>query len=182
MDSMTSKSPRPSLQLTNGDLLTAPEQIIAHGCNLQGVMGAGVALALKKKWPHVEKAYLYGIASGAATLGSVVWATLPDRRQVANVMTQKNYGRSGRLVSYDAVDRGLREVAQRALEQDVTAIAIPAIGMGLGGGKPTVIREIISEIGIDHQVSFTIYVKDALEYTHYLEELFPAGQDSPNPS
>ena len=38
-------------QRTNSDEVA----IIPHCCNDKGVMGAGVALALKKKWPDFSK-------------------------------------------------------------------------------------------------------------------------------
>ena len=36
------------------DITKATEQVIAHGCNCQGRMGAGVAKAIARKWPKVK--------------------------------------------------------------------------------------------------------------------------------
>lgn len=33
-----------------GDLLVAPHRVIAHGCNLVGVMGAGIAKAIREAY------------------------------------------------------------------------------------------------------------------------------------
>ncbi len=35
----------------SGDIRCVSSGIIVHGCNAQGVMGSGVALALRTTWP-----------------------------------------------------------------------------------------------------------------------------------
>ena len=41
-----------------GNLLTAPQKCIAHQVNCQGVMGSGVAKAIKNEYPKVYKEYM----------------------------------------------------------------------------------------------------------------------------
>ena len=48
------------IEYKNGDLLNVTEGIILHGCNGQGVMGAGVAKAIKMKYPEAFTAYKEG--------------------------------------------------------------------------------------------------------------------------
>ncbi len=38
------------MKIINGNLLEVKKGIIAHQCNCKGVMGAGIALQIKKKW------------------------------------------------------------------------------------------------------------------------------------
>lgn len=45
------------MKLINADLLTVNKGLILHGVNCLGVMGSGVALALKRKYPVIEKRY-----------------------------------------------------------------------------------------------------------------------------
>ena len=42
------------IRYEKGDVLTTNDDIIIHGCNSAGVMGAGVALAIKRKYPKAE--------------------------------------------------------------------------------------------------------------------------------
>lgn len=158
-----------NVQYVFGSLTTAPELVIAHGCNAQGRMNKGVAKAIREKWPSAFMAYEHEIMAHGAKLGDVIWArteissTLFDQRPeapwVANVITQERYGNDGaRYVSYDAVDVGLRRVAQRAVaELQTDTIAIPAIGTGLGGGNWGVIYEIIRRIP---GVTWKVYCTD----------------------
>lgn len=130
-----------------GDLLEAPEKVLCHGCNAQGVMGSGVALAIKKKWPSAFFAYnVAHRAMGGLKLGDVVWATTFDQKLIANCVTQESYGRDGkRYVDYDAVRSCMREVNRRCAELPHDAIAMPMIGAGLGGGDWSVISKVIEE-------------------------------------
>lgn len=167
------------IQYRVGSITDADQKIIAHGCNLRGKMGKGVAKAIRDKWPEAFLAYEHEIMSGEAKLGDVVWArserdnTLfeqrPEAPWIANVITQERIGNDGtRFVSYDAIDVGLRRVAQRALsELDASVVAIPAIGSGLGGGNWRIIAEIIHAI---NGVDWMVYAYD----DEQLESLFKA--------
>lgn len=130
-----------------GDLLTAPEPLIAHGCNAQGVMGSGVALAIKTKWPEVFAAYEKAHNEKGLQLGQVVWAATKGkpRRLVANCITQELYGRDGRrYVNYVAVRACMAFINKGAANvEGGYGMAMPMIGAGLGGGDWHEIAAII---------------------------------------
>lgn len=51
------------------DLLKANQPIIAHDCNCEGVMDAGVAQQVKGRWPRVYQAYKYWcVTEGSSSL------------------------------------------------------------------------------------------------------------------
>jgi O-acetyl-ADP-ribose deacetylase (regulator of RNase III) len=54
-----SNTPKTKLKTTvvDGDLLDQKTDVIAHQVNCLGVMGAGVALQIKNKWPEVYEGY-----------------------------------------------------------------------------------------------------------------------------
>lgn len=129
-----------------GDLLAVTDGVIAHGCNAQGVMGAGVAAAIREKWPHVYEQYRGWCEAYSADprllMGKVQIVKIDDGLSVANCVTQFTTGR-GRQVSYDAVDTAMRTLDSAAPEG--ARVHLPAIGAGLGGGDWTVIRTIVGK-------------------------------------
>ena len=134
------------MEYVKGNLLDAPERLIAQGCNAQGVMGSGVARAIRDKWPEVYTQYRQRYQLAGLRLGDVVLAYTDDGKIVANCITQEFYGRDGkRYVDYDAVavcmDK-LKEICQRLR---IEKIAMPLIGAGLGGGDWSVLERIIDE-------------------------------------
>lgn len=135
------------IEYKQGNLLAVDRGIIVHGCNAQGVMGSGVALAVKNKYPQAFAAYKEQLAEASGdTLGSIFWACIfhntdYDRLFIANAITQNLYGKTGdKFVSYDAVDKCMLSLN---MQNAGLPIHMPKIGAGLGGGKWEVIEEII---------------------------------------
>lgn len=133
-----------------GNLLESKTPVILHGCNAQGVMGSGVAKAIRDRYPWAYDEYraIYERQSNSLTLGQVIPAS-DGELVVLNAITQFNYGRSPntRYVSYDAVDDAMRNtkdlLRQFRAEFPVPFIAMPKIGAGLGNGDWGVIERII---------------------------------------
>lgn len=149
-----------------GDLMDAAEPIIVHGCNAQGVMGSGVAKAVRDKYPKAYSDYHseYVKKSNRLSMGQVIWTWIGwprDLRVIGNAVTQEFYGRDGkRYVDYDAVRMAFVEVRrfldsladEEILQGDGPYVAIPRIGAGLGGGDWETIAEIISDAMGDYEV------------------------------
>lgn len=128
-----------------GDLLSVTEGIIVHGCNAQGVMGSGVALAVRQKYPKVYEKYKQEIQLGFLGLGDVQLVKVKQNLFICNAITQEFYGRSNKLyVSYDAIRNVFLDVFAAA-EDGVYDVSTPKIGAGLGGGDWEVILKIIKE-------------------------------------
>lgn len=132
------------IQYKKGNLLDVQSGIIVHGCNAQGVMGSGVALAVKQKYPGAYQKYK-DMCYGGIPLGSVVPYHANDELLIANAITQEKFGtNSKRYVSYDAIDTAFRHLWYYApTEIEETTIHFPKIGAGLGGGDWEVINKII---------------------------------------
>lgn len=136
-----------------GDCLEGPEPWVLHGCNAQGVMGSGVALAVKTKYPSAYRAYIASKQHSGMRLGVVTYAVQQSGKTIFNGITQQYYGRDGkRYVDYDAVTEVIAAMDHYAKEQGQgwsIDVAMPKIGAGLGGGDWDTIAEII-EYGSVH--------------------------------
>lgn len=139
-----------NIQYVVGDLLKAPEPVIVHGCNAQGVMGSGVALAIRDAFPTVYRRYNNVIEKHKNTTdpvipGDVIFAYVKGK-VFANCITQKFYGRQKlQYVDYNAIRECMKRIDKLCCEERYTAVAMPKIGAGLGGGNWQVISEIIQE-------------------------------------
>lgn len=131
--------------------------IIVHGCNAQGVMGAGFAKQLATKYPEAFLAYKNGLQIEKENpLGKVYYHTVfhcEDRQFViANAITQattRTYV-GQKCTSYDAVDQAMEKIfGDFSIENSYRdfgpnfQIHMPKIGAGLGGGNWEVIETII---------------------------------------
>lgn len=128
------------------DITTVEKGIIAHGCNCQGVMGSGVALFLKQKYPQIFAPYKAMCAEYQmdALLGLVNYVTISCTSPsgvdelgiptliVANCFTQHLYGENGRYAIPTAINEALYDVVQKANAMNMP-VYIPKIGAGRGG-------------------------------------------------
>ncbi len=138
------------IQTKTGNLLHVKEGHIVHGCNAQGVMGSGVALGIKQKYPGAYDDYRFQFENSGLELGrSYPWS--PSNELVIwNAITQNLYGKGTRMVSYDAIQTCFEEIniSIAGLGPDAIApqeIHIPLIGASRGGGNWEIIREIIEQ-------------------------------------
>jgi O-acetyl-ADP-ribose deacetylase (regulator of RNase III) len=129
-----------SIIYKKSNLLNAEQTFILHGCNAAGVMGAGVAAAIKNRWPKAYTDYKDTYNSCGLELGSIIWSAQPDGKTILHGITQKTYGRQGVHVSYWAVTQIFSSLNGIIVDQQV---AMPKIGAGLAGGDWDVIAAII---------------------------------------
>lgn len=123
------------IQYVDTDITTVGFGIIGHGVNCHGVMGSGVALAVRQKWPEVYDCY-HKNDSGKQMLGSAHIIRVGYQLWVANCYTQEFYGNvpGRKYASVDAIRQSLEFVYSFADgEESCEDYHFPKIGCGLGG-------------------------------------------------
>ena len=134
-----------------GDITKADERCIVHGCNAQGVMGAGVALAIRRAYPEAYETYINEFKTFGLKLGSVYHSSSRGKL-VWHAITQINVGTDRRQVDYEAIFHALETInAIGPRDYDLDAIAFPRIGAGLGGGNWGVISAMIEATSTHYQ-------------------------------
>jgi len=150
------------LVYVKGDLTQATESMIAHGCNAQGVMGSGVAKAIRVSFPHAYECYRRQYEEyGRLAIGDVIFAPCGDKI-IANCITQKYYGRQvGKIyMDYAALRKCMvlmndfAKTIKRIQHLDSLSIAMPLIGAGFGGGNWSKISRII----LDESSEFNVVI------------------------
>ena len=134
------------IEYVNDDLFNTTIDCIIHGCNAQGVMGAGVAKKIKQYYPEAYKKYREYYETYGLNVGDIVY-TETNGKFIVNAITQENYGNDSqtRYVSYDAIDNIMWELdsALSNAYPRITQVAMPMIGSGLANGSWRVIEAII---------------------------------------
>ena len=174
-----------TLRTIGGDVTspqtTAPNEIaiIPHCCNTLGVMGAGVALALRKKWPGVYNEYKM---MEAMRLGDVSCYIEDDGivgpNQENPKVTTIVYNMIGQLgtvsednpkpVKYWALAKAMLNIAKRCKNiretwdwhpdwKPVPVIHCPKFGSDLAGGNWEFILELIREIWLEAGIDVVVY-------------------------
>lgn len=156
-----------------GNLLDVREGFIMHGCNMRGVMGAGVARMIADKYPSVLDFYRGQLVGCGTQLGDCLPYQV-DRLHILNALTQKSTG-TGLQVCYTAIHSAVRQAAKYAADVsgegagEVVIDTVP-IGAGLGGGDWTVISRVLSHVSKECGVTFRINVYDPTEIPAFIEK------------
>ena len=139
------------MQYKKGDLLKASESIIAHGCNCQGVMGAGVAKQIKNKYPKAYKKYKeYTPDNGLIGKIQPVLISNETLKIVINCFSQVYYGGRHKEFNYSKFKVIVKKIARYIYSfggggGDNYNVAIPRIGAGRGKGDWDIIESILKE-------------------------------------
>lgn len=127
------------MKIRVGNILSVDQGIIAHGCNSRGVMNSGVAGQLRKVYPQIYEPY----GRDPRLLGTMTLVKVSPYLFVANLITQKDYGRHPAMVyvNYDALDMAMEIL--KATAGDTHTVHFPMIGGGLGNGDKQRILKIM---------------------------------------
>jgi O-acetyl-ADP-ribose deacetylase (regulator of RNase III) len=134
-------------------------KIICHICNDLGRWGKGFVLAISKRWPEPEQAYRkWYRAKNDFELGAVQFIQVDSGIWVANMIGQRGIktGSKGPPIRYDAVEKCLFQVEQKATELSAS-VHMPRIGCGLAGGKWSKIEPIINKVLCENNVLVCVY-------------------------
>lgn len=137
-----------------GNLLDVTSGIIVHGCNMQGVMGAGVAKAVKQKYPQCFEVYQHRLRTQYTALGGVIYYYSNKDLLIANALTQRYYGSRMREVNYAAIVNSFQHILSHRSKFGINlkTINFPKIGAGLGGGDWSIIEQLINDCDPDDTV------------------------------
>jgi len=122
--------------------------ILAHVVNDAGVMGAGIAAAIREQWPVVNEEYEKTTRENDELGGMVLFSPVNPRLCVANMYAQHGFRSSNNSIPLDYawLQICLTKLFSFAIEQDLN-IHLPRIGAGLAGGDWDKIWAMVVETG-----------------------------------
>ena len=137
------------------NILDVPYGIIGHQVNCLGVMGSGVAKAIKDMYPPVFKAYAnmcnrVDESRRFQLLGQVQFVTASEIEGkpliFANIFSQLNTSCSSRETEYGSLYRGLRTIEEKMRGLKLPIYFPYLIGCGAGGGDWNIVKEMLHAV------------------------------------
>ncbi|KKM65984.1 hypothetical protein LCGC14_1485760 [marine sediment metagenome] len=111
-----------------GDLFESKMQTLVITVNCVGVMGKGIALECKKRWPHIYEEYRQLCKAGKIKPGEC-WS-LGENNRILAFATKDNWRFSSEL---PWIEKGLKDFAMCYAYWGIHKIVFPALGCGNGG-------------------------------------------------
>lgn len=123
-----------------GDIFSVQQQAVAHGVNLKGVMGSGIAKTVRERYPEVDEAYRKAAKSGELEAGGCLPVVSHDGTLILNLATQI---KTGSNASLELIEKSLPLMYDFLEENGYTEVALPQIGSGIGGLNWGRVRNLI---------------------------------------
>lgn len=113
-----------------GDLFISGAQTLVNTVNCVGVMGKGVALEFKKRYPAMHEDYVRRCETRAVRLGEPYLYDALSGIKIINFPTKDHWRSPSRLQD---IERGLDFLVDHIGDWRVTSMALPPLGCGNGG-------------------------------------------------
>jgi len=133
------------IQFVQGDLLQSTAQALVNTVNTVGVMGKGIALQFKQRFPYNYKVYKTACKNGSLRIGEVLVIKDQDlngERYIINFPTKDHWKSASKI---EDISSGLRALKNSLHEYQIKSVAIPPLGCGNGGLDWSVVKPMIIE-------------------------------------
>lgn len=146
------------LHYTTGNLLEAKAEALVNTVNTVGVMGKGIALMFKERFPKNMDAYAEACRKKELHTGRMFvteTGELMGPRWIVNFPTKQHWRAPSRM---EWIEAGLQDLRRFIVEHRVKSIAIPPLGAGNGGLDWQRVRPLIEQaLGDLEGVEILIY-------------------------
>ena len=133
------------IEYKTGDILRENAEAIVNTVNCVGVMGRGIALQFKKKYPENFKKYATACKNEEVAIGKIfVFKTKASMypKYIINFPT-KYHWRGKSKIEY--IVQGLDDLLNVILKEEIKSVALPPLGCGLGGLNWKDVKEVIEK-------------------------------------
>ncbi len=117
------------MKILVGDILQSKAQTLINTVNCVGIMGKGIALEFKKRFPEMFEDYVERCERHEVKLGVPYLYKTSLTPQIINFPTKDNWKSVSRLSD---IERGLQHLLSHYKQWGVTSLAIPPLGCGNG--------------------------------------------------
>lgn len=131
------------ITFAQGNLLEAEVEAAVNTVNTVGIMGKGIALMFKERFPQNFEAYAQACENKQVLIGKMFVSENKDffgPRWIINFPTKTNWRVNTKL---KWIEEGLQDLTEVIKEKNIHSIAIPPLGCGNGGLNWSDVRPLI---------------------------------------
>ena len=142
------------MKILIGNLFDSSQKTLVNTINCVGIMGKGIALEFKNKYPQMFKEYVELCREGEVKPGKPYYYSDLLGASVLNFPTKDDW-RSPSKLSY--IIEGLNWFRQNYANLGITSIAFPPLGCGNGGLTWNVVGPVMYSLLSDLPINIEIY-------------------------
>lgn len=137
-----------------GNIFDSPAQVIVNTVNTVGVMGKGIALEFKKRYPDMFVAYRSACEKHQLTTGKLMLWRAPDH-WILMFPTKQNWRNPSKL---EYIEQGLLKFVNTYSERNISSIAFPKLGCGNGELDWNIVKPLMEKYLKPLPIDIYIYI------------------------
>ena len=141
-----------SVKVITGNLFTSSCQTIVNTVNCVGVMGAGIALECRLRFPEMHENYISLCNEEKIDIG-LLWIYKSPKRWILNFPTKKNWKYPSKK---EYLHTGLKKFCDTYKEKGIESIAFPLLGADKGGISQevslSIMRSYLDKIDLEIEI------------------------------
>lgn len=140
------------INFLKGNIFDSDAEALVNAVNTVGVMGKGIALEFKKRFPKNFEIYKGVCDANMLSIGDIL--IVEDGKTIINFPTKIHWRDNSK---YEYIQSGLRNLREELKDLNISSVAIPALGCGLGGLDWEIVKKMFIDELNDCDVSFHVY-------------------------
>lgn len=143
-------------KIITGNIFTSKTQTIVNTVNTKGVMGKGLALEFRLRYPEMYKKYKELCKKNKFNIGEL-WLYKAKDRWILNFPT-KDHWREKSKIEY--IEQGLKKFLNTYKDKGINSIAFPLLGSNLGGIPREISLDLMKNYLSRCEIPVFIYLND----------------------
>jgi O-acetyl-ADP-ribose deacetylase (regulator of RNase III) len=154
-----------SIQVITGNIFTSECQTLVNTINCVGVMGAGIALECRLRYPEMYDKYVEFCKEGKIKPG-ILWLYKSEEKWILNFPTKLDWKRPSKV---EYLHAGLKKFRETYEYKGIQSIAFPLLGADKGGIPASVSESILLSYLDSLPIHVEIYHYDPTAYDELFE-------------
>lgn len=142
------------LKYVEGDLFSSPAQVLVNTVNTVGVMGKGIALEFKKRYPEMFLQYKEKCDKHKLVIGKLMLWYEPDH-WLLQFPTKEHWRNPSKL---EYIEKGLMAFVRKYADYNISSIAFPKLGCGNGELDWNEVKPLMEKYLKDLPIDVYIYL------------------------
>lgn len=147
------------IEYIEGNIFDSPAQVIVNTVNTVGVMGKGLALSFKQRYPDMFERYKTACEKKQLAIGKLMLVYEPDHWLLL-FPTKENWRHPSKL---EYIEKGLMKFSNTYADKNITSIAFPKLGCGNGGLDWEDVKPLMEKYLKPLPIDVYIYIGDLKE-------------------
>ncbi len=142
------------IQYIEGNIFDSPAQVIVNTVNTVGVMGKGIALSFKQRYPRMFERYRTVCEKHQLTIGKLMLVYEPDH-WILLFPTKENWRNPSK---YEYIEKGLMKFVDTYSDKNIHSIAFPRLGCGNGALPWDEVKKLMEKYLKDLPIDVYVYL------------------------